>query len=358
MELRVPVNALDVEARITLERLTLDLSFHAEPGRTTVVVGPNGAGKTTLLRAIAGLIPVDDGMIVLDGSPLDDPRARAFVPAEERSVGYVFQRDALLPHLSATANVAFGLRARGMPRRRATSEARAALERFGLGYVADARPARLSGGQRQVVALARAVVTQPKVLLLDEPLSAIDAAARPALRRRLREVAVGDAAVRIIVTHDPTEALALADTIAVMEAGRIVQTGTPEGIAQRPRSRYVAELVGVNLLRGRASGDGVVLADGSLLATADPPPPGIVMAVVRPTAVALHRRQPEGSPRNVWMTSVEDVETAGSRVRVRLRAPAGLVAEVTPGAVADLGLAPGVDVYATVKATEVAVFEG
>jgi molybdate transport system ATP-binding protein len=347
---------LEAQARVTLSRLHLDISMRAEPDRTTVVVGPNGAGKTTLLRCIAGLTAIEEGRIRIGDVTLDDPARGTFVPPDRRDFGVVFQRDTLFAHMTALDNVAFGLRARGKSKRQAASAARAVLERLGAAAISGSRPGELSGGQRQLVALARAVAVDPRLLLLDEPLSAIDATARPTVRRTLRDMLAGDRRVRILVTHDPTEALALADTVVVMEEGRIVQTGTPGQIVRRPLSRYVAELVGVNLLRGRAERTRIALADGSRIAAADMPPAGEVLAIVRPAAVALHRREPEGSPRNVWRTTVDDLEGDASRVRVRLRAPAGLVAEVTPAAVGELGLAPGASVYATVKATDVAVY--
>ncbi|MGH9015695.1 MAG: ABC transporter ATP-binding protein, partial [Acidimicrobiia bacterium] len=209
----------------------------------------------------------------------------------------------------------------------------------------------------QRVALARALATQPRLLLLDEPLAALDATARAQTRRELRRHLASYDGVRVLVTHDPVEALALGDRIVVLEGGRVVQSGTPAEVRARPRSRYVADLVGVNLLRGHASGNDVTLATGSRLTAAERPPgPGEVLAVIHPHAVALHRRAPEGSPRNVWEATVEALDFEGDRTRVQLGGAIALVAEVTPAAVRELALEAGSPVWASVKATEVSVY--
>jgi molybdate transport system ATP-binding protein len=277
------------------------------------------------------------------------------VLAEQRPVGVVFQDYLLFPHLSALENVAFGLRSRGLARAEARRRAAGWLERVGLAGHAAARPSALSGGQAQRVALARALATEPRLLLLDEPLAALDASTRLETRRELRRHLAGYEGVRVVVTHDPLEAMALAERLVVMEDGHLVQAGSPEEISRRPRSRYVADLVGVNLLRGRAEGDRVVIGPGATLAV-----PGAgrgeVFAVVHPRAVALHRRPPEGTPRNVWAGTAEDLDLEGERVRVRVGGPLPIVAEVTPAAVADLALADGGPVWVSVKATEIRVY--
>jgi molybdate transport system ATP-binding protein len=301
------------------------------------------------------LVPLSGGRIVLDGEVLEDPAQELRVPPERRPVGVVFQDYLLFPHLSALENVAFGLRCRGMPRSQARDRARAWLERMGLASYMAARPRALSGGQAQRVALARALATDPRLLLLDEPTAALDAGAKVELRREIRRHLATFQGTRLLVTHDPLEAATLADRLVVLEGGRVVQSGTPVEVSERPRSQYVAELVGINLLRGRADGFRVVLASGGSLVVATQAR-GEVFAVVHPRAVALHARRPEGSARNVWHEKVVSLDLEGSRVRVRMDGEVPLVGEVTPAAVADLGLAEGEPVWASVKATEVNVY--
>jgi molybdate transport system ATP-binding protein len=344
---------LDASVRVRRGAFTLDAHLRVGAGEICALVGPNGAGKTTLLRVLAGLDAVDGGRVVLDGAPVDDPAAGVFVPAERRPVGMVFQDTLLFPHLDALDNVAFGLRARGAARRAARSEAARWLDRLGLAPRRTARPASLSGGEAQRVALARALVTRPVLLLLDEPLAALDVRYRAELRRGLRDALAGFPGARVIVTHDPIEALSLADRIVVLEAGTIVQEGPPADIVARPRSPFVAELVGVNLYRGVADGY-VVDVDGSTIAIATAHR-GPVFATIPPRAVVLHREAPSGTARNVWAGTVDGVERVGDRVRVHVAGPLPIVGEVTPAAVAALALRPGVAVWAAVKATEVDV---
>ncbi|HEY7624073.1 MAG TPA: ABC transporter ATP-binding protein, partial [Candidatus Limnocylindria bacterium] len=307
---------LQADVAVRLGALDLAVALRAEAGQTIAVLGPNGAGKTTLLRALAGLVPLQGGSIVLDDGVLDDVARGVHVPAERRPIGFVFQDYLLFPHLSAIENVAFGLRARGVPHAAAVARARDWLERLGVGAAASAKPRALSGGQAQRVALARALAIEPRLLLLDEPLAALDASARGLIRRDLKGHLASFPGSRVLVTHDPLEAMALADRLVILESGRIVQSGTAAEIAARPRSRYVADLVGVNLVRGRASG-GLIALEGATLHTADDTV-GEVFAVVHPRAVALHRRRPEGSPRNVWRGRAAALDFQGDRVRVRV----------------------------------------
>jgi molybdate transport system ATP-binding protein len=347
--------SLDAAVELRLGRLHLEVELTVGTGELVVLLGPNGAGKTTLLRALAGLVAPDRGRVVLDGAVLEDTGAGAWVPTERRPIGFVFQDYLLFPHLSAVENVAFGLRARGVGRAEARRRAAAWLDRVGLADHAAARPRALSGGQAQRVALARAMVGEPRLLLLDEPLAALDATTRTVLRRDLRRHLAAFDGTRLLVTHDPLEAVALADRLVVLEAGRVTQTGGPAEVSQRPRSRYVAELVGVNLYRGRADGGGVQLAGGGRLVAAGDHR-GEVFAAVHPHAVALHRRPPEGTPRNVLAGTADALDVVGDRVRVRVAGPVPIVAEVTPAAAAELRLADGGPVWASVKATEVTVY--
>jgi molybdate transport system ATP-binding protein len=347
--------SLQALVQLTLGSLHLDVEIEVASGELVVLLGPNGAGKTTLLRALAGLVPLDGGRVGLDGAVLDDVDARVRVPTERRPIGFVFQDYLLFPHLSALENVAFGLRARGVPKAAARRRAAAWLERVGLAEHARSRPRGLSGGQAQRVALARAMVADPRLLLLDEPLAALDAATRGEVRRDLRRHLASFDGTRLLVTHDPLEAMTMADRLVVLEHGRVTQTGTAAEVSGRPRSRYVAELVGVNLYRGKALGTTVELDGGGTLVAADEHY-GEVFAAVHPHAVALHRREPEGTPRNVWSGTAENLEVVGDRVRVRVGGQVPVVAEVTPAAASELGLADAGRVWASVKATEVRVY--
>jgi molybdate transport system ATP-binding protein len=348
---------VSLEARVTVElgALRLDAALDAEPGSTVVLLGPNGAGKTTLLRVLAGLRPLDAGHVTIDGEVLDDPLAGAWVPAERRPIGFVFQDNVLFPHLSALENVAFGLRAERVGRGEARRRALAWLERAGVARHAEARPRALSGGQAQRVALARALAPEPRVLLLDEPLAALDASARVETRRELRRHLAAHDGARVVVTHDPVDAMTLGDRVVVLEQGRVAQAGTITELRERPRSRYVADLVGVNLYRGLASRGRIRLGDaGELVAASDAN--GDVFAVVHPRAVALHRRPPEGTPRNVWSGTVDHLDVEGDRVRVIVAGAVPVTAEVTPASVSELALEAGMTVWASVKATEITVY--
>jgi len=343
---------------LALGDLDVDVDLAVADREVVALLGPNGAGKTTVLRAIAGLHPLDRGGIEVDGRALDDPATGVFVPTAERPIGVVFQDYLLFPRMSALENVAFGLRARGVPKAQARARAAGWLERVDLADHAAARPRALSGGQAQRVALARALATEPRVLLLDEPLAALDAGARLHVRAELRRHLASFGGARLIVTHDPVDAMVLADRLVVIERGRVTQTGTAADVTRHPRSRYVAELVGVNLLHGVAAGEHAVrLAGGAELVVADPLPGHDVAVALRPQAVALHRVQPEGSPRNTWPATVADLEADRDRVRVQLDGSILLVAEVTSAAVADLDLVPGAAVWASVKAVDLTAYE-
>jgi molybdate transport system ATP-binding protein len=347
--------SVDARVELTLGQLDLEVELTVATGELVVLLGPNGAGKTTLLRALAGLVALDAGRVVLDGEVLEDTDVAVRVPTERRPIGFVFQDYLLFPHLSALENVAFGLRARGVPKAEARRRAATWLERVGLADHARSRPRALSGGQAQRVALARAMVTDPRLLLLDEPLAAMDAASRRDLRRDLRRHLASFDGTRLLVTHDPLEAMTMADRLLVLEGGRVTQTGTPGEVSAQPRSRYVAELVGVNLFRGRAAGHTVRLAAGATLVVADHHD-GEVFAAVHPHAVAVHRHPPEGSPRNVLAGTAETLEAAGDRVRVQMAGAVPIVAEVTPAAAGELRLADGGPVWASIKATEITVY--
>ena len=345
---------LDAAFRLRLGPLDLDVALTAPSGAVTAVLGPNGAGKTTLLRAVAGSLAIESGSITLDGTVLDQPPGR-FVPQEQRRIGIVHQDHLLFPHLSALDNVAFGPRAQGHSRAEARARATDLLTRLGLADHAAVKPRSLSGGQAQRVALARALATDPAALLLDEPLAALDAGVRVEVRRDLRRFLADFAGPTLLVTHDPVDALALADHVVILEAGHISQAGTIAEVTARPRSRYVADLIGTNLVRGTAEGTTITTETGATLTTADAHQ-GPVFATIAPAAIALHRAEPEGSPRNRWRTTVHHLDLLGDRVRVGLGSPVDLVAEITPAARADLGMGEGDAVWASVKATEIEIY--
>jgi len=347
--------SLEARMRLGIGNFELDVDLKVEPGEVVAVLGPNGAGKTSILRGLAGLLPLDVGRVALDGVVLEEPAASVFVPSERRPIGMVFQDYLLFPHLTVVDNIAFGLRSRGTPRAAATATARQWLERVGLAAEAERKPGSLSGGQAQRVALARALASNPALLLLDEPMAALDASTRVELRRDLRRHLESFRGVRLLVTHDPVEAMAMADRLVILEHGRVLQSGTPAEVTQRPRSRYVADLVGVNLFRGRASNNVITIAGGgSLMATGATD--GEVFAVVHPRTVALYRTRPDGTPRNVWEGRAVDLDFEGDRVRVRLEGTPAIVAEVTPAAVRELSLDRGDPVWVAVKATEINVY--
>ncbi|MBF6202712.1 ABC transporter ATP-binding protein [Streptomyces gardneri] len=341
---------LDAHLRITRESFRLDICVTVAPGEVVALLGPNGAGKTTALRALAGLTPLTEGAIRLDDETWDAP-PKVFVPAERRRIGVVFQDYLLFSHLSALENVAFGLRARGHGRAAARARAAHWLERVGLTPQAAAEPRALSGGQAQRVALARALATDPALLLLDEPLAALDASTRLRVRSDLAHHLADYPGHTVLVTHDPLDAMVLADRLVIVEDGAVVQHGPPAEVARRPRSDYVANLVGLNLYRGTARDTTVHLADGGSFTVAEPGS-GPVHVAFAPTAVGLHPAPPAGSPRNTWPVTVAAIEQHAHTVRVRLDGAPPVLADVTPATVAELRLRPGLRLWAAVKATE------
>ncbi|MER7621025.1 ABC transporter permease [Streptomyces sp. NPDC126503] len=329
-----------------------ELTLDAAPGTTIAVVGPNGAGKTTLLRALLGLTPRARAALRLGD---DDVTA---LPPHRRQVAWVPQDGALFPHLSSLANTAYGLRARGVSRSEARREARRWLDRLGVGQLAHRRPGQLSGGQAQRVALARALAVRPRLLLLDEPLAALDQTTRAHVRHTLRTHLAGFGGVCLIVTHDPVEAVSLADRVLVLQDGRTLQDDSPAEVSRHPRSPWVARMLGRNAWPVTSGAEGLAVERGGLLVAAEPPPAGTrALAIIAPEAVAVHRERPGGSPRNVWPGTVREITVSGGRLRVLVTSDQvpPLVAEITPQAAAELGLAEGVPVWTGVKATEVTV---
>jgi molybdate transport system ATP-binding protein len=263
----------------------------------------------------------------------------------------VFQEYLLFPHLSTLDNVAFGPRRHGLDRRQARAHAARWLARVGLSGHAHDKPRQLSGGQAQRVALARALAVDPALLLLDEPLAALDAGTRLDTRAELQRHLAGQPGATLLVTHDPLDALVLAGRLIIIEGGRIVQEGDAASVTARPRTDYVARLVGLNLFRGLATGHAVRLAGGFTLTAADRLD-GDAFVVFPPAAVALHPRRPEGSPRNAWPAIITGIQRHGDYLRIQLAGPVVVAADVTPAAAAQLRLAPGQQVWAAVKAAE------
>ncbi len=356
------VTGLDVDAVVRRGGFHLDVRFAVAPGEVLGVLGPNGAGKSTLLRALAGLTELSEGNLTLDGAALDDVAAGVFVPPERRPVGLLFQNYRLFPHLSVRDNVAFGPRRQGAGRAAARGTASEWLTRLGLAELAERKPAQLSGGQAQRAALARALAIEPALLLLDEPLAALDAETRLSVRAQLRRHLADFGGPTLLVTHDPLEAMVMCSRLLVLEEGRIVQQGSPGEVARRPATRYVAKLVGLNLYAGSASGgSGAVTVSldggGTLVSASEAPVAGRVLVALAPTAIALHITEPrDSSYRNVWRGVVEGMELLTDRVRVSVAGHPDALVDITAAAVAELSLAEGTPVWLTAKATELDVY--
>jgi len=348
--------SLAVAGATTVGDFELDVDLAATPGEVLAVLGPNGAGKSTLLRVIAGLHTLRSGSVRLGERVLDDPAAGRFVEPQGRRVGVVFQDHRLFPHLRVVDNVAFGPRARGVGVADARAAATAWLSRLGLTDLARRHPRQLSGGQAQRVALARALASAPDALLLDEPLAALDVQTRAEVQGELREHLREFAGPTVLVTHDPIEALLLAQRIVVLERGRVVQVGTPAEITVRPLTPYVAKLVGMNLYEGRAAGDLISLDGGGSLVASDAPA-GRVLAALRPSAITVHTEEPHGSSaRNIWAASIAALAPLGDRIRVNAVGNLPATVDVTAAAVAELDLAPGRQVWLSAKATDVTAY--
>ncbi len=349
---------MTLSAKLALQLGTLDLEvdIDVKPGELLALLGPNGAGKSTVLRCLAGLTPIDAGRIAVDHTVVDEPATDTFVEPEDRPIGFVFQNYVLFETMTVLENVAYGLRARKTPKVEARRVAREWIDRVGLTEYADQRPRSLSGGQAQRAALARALATNPRLLLLDEPLAALDVGTRSSVRRDLRRHLATFEGMRILVTHDPVDAYALADRVAILDAGRIVQVGTLAEVTAHPRSRYVADLVGVNLVTGVVT-NGVLTTDtGAHVVIADALS-GRSFAVIRPHSISLVREPFAGSSaRNTWSGTIADIDRLGDRVRVGIDGQLPLVAEITVAALEALDLRPGDDIHATVKATDIEVY--
>ena len=349
---------MSLSAKVHVSRGTFELFVDLEvaDGEVVAVLGPNGSGKTTLVRTLAGLESIGSGLVSIDGVGVDDPARRIFVPPERRRCAVVFQDYALFSHMSVLHNVAFGPRSRGATKLESKRRAHEWLERVGLAGRGEDRTDQLSGGEAQRVALARALASDPRLVLLDEPMAALDVSARASVRSELRRHLSSFDGPSIIVTHDPLDAAAVADRLVIIENGLVVQHGTLREVTSRPRTPYVAELMGVNLVRGHMDATILITLDGATLQTTSERQ-GDVFAVIAPRDVALYTSAPGGSPRNAWPSRVANIHHLGGRVRVLLDAPLRIAAEITEGAIDEFALVEGSPVWASVKATQIDVYE-
>jgi molybdate transport system ATP-binding protein len=346
--------SLVADVQVEQGSFRLDARVDVQDGEVLCLLGPNGAGKTTLLRTLAGALVPRSGRIALAGRVLTDTADRIRLPMHERRVSVMYQDYLLFDHLTVLENVAFGQRARGLPKGAARATAQVWIDRLGLAAVAGRRPTSLSSGQRQRTALARTLAADPDLLLLDEPLAALDATSRDDIRVDLRQHLRATGKPTILVTHDAVEAMLLADRLLVLEDGEVTHVGTPADVAENPRTPYVAGLLGLNLLTGNAERGSVTLTGGGSLEAADRVTSGPVVLLVPPAAVVVHlERPPAGSPRNVWPATVARIEVSGERVRLRCEGSPPMLVDITPAALADLQLMPGTRVWLSVKASAV-----
>ncbi|GAC1372734.1 MAG: ATP-binding cassette domain-containing protein [Pseudarthrobacter sp.] len=344
-----------------VEQRGFDVSLSIGPAETVAVMGANGAGKSTLLNVIAGLVHPDSGRAELDGKILFDLTAGhgTWTAPHRRGTALLAQEPLLFPHLNVLDNVAFGPRSAGVSREAARKSAEHWLAEVEATHLQGRRPAELSGGQAQRVAVARALAADPGLLLLDEPMAALDIHAAPLLRRLLKRVLAGRRA--IIISHDVLDALMLADRVVILEDGRISEEGPTREVLQRPRSRFAAGLAGLNFLTGQITEHGLEAGTLELHGQHHDVPgplpagqPGV--AVFPPSAVSVFLSEAHGSPRNAFPVTITDLEPHGDQVRVRAGEGGRLSADITPAAAADLGLTPGMQVYFVIKAGAVAIY--
>ena len=400
-------DVLTANLQLTRGSFALDVKLALAPGEVLALLGPNGSGKSTVLELLAGLTTPDSGTVTLDGAVLT--AAGRFVAPEKRAIGLLGQEPLLFPHLSARNNIAFALRVGDahLHAAEARDQADRWLDRVGLAGFGGSKPGALSGGQQQRVALARALAAGPRVLLLDEPMAALDAETAPLMRQLIREQLADTGTSAIIVTHDIVDAVVLADRVAVLHDGALIDVGTTAAVLAAPRNPFVAALAGVNLVVGTTQNGRVVAPDGrifwvrpadaAVLTFAGPTPPaaeasagpataagpatpagpaiGIpaspvlaaaltssepnapAAAVFRPASVVVQTERPRhASPRNVWSARVTGIEPGSGGVRLRTSGDPEVIAELTPAAVADLGLQLGSTVWLSVKATEVSAY--
>ncbi len=343
-------NFLDAQLGVARPGFGLHMSLRIAPGEVVALLGPNGAGKTTALRALAGLQPLSHGHIRIGDNALEDIETGRYVETHRRPIGVVFQDYLLFPHLNVLDNVAFGLRRSGIGKPEARARARTWLERVELSEYAHRKPRALSGGQAQKVALARALALDPELLLLDEPMAALDAGTRLHTRTLLHSHLANHRGATLLVTHDPLDALMLADRLVILENGTVVQVGDAATITAKPKTEYVAHLVGLNLYMGTAEERHVSI--NGIEFTVDSALTGAVYVAFAPQAVAIYTTRPHGSPRNTWEATVTGISRHGDNLRLALSGPIDASADITPAAAAELSLDTGSRVWAAVKASE------
>lgn len=349
----------DLSVRARLPQRDVDVDITVAGGEVLAVLGPNGAGKSTLLQMIAGLLQPETARITLGDTVLTDTAAKTFIPPHGRGIAMLSQQAMLFPHMTAETNVAYAPRCRGLSRSAAREQARHWLTAVDAMELAARRPMELSGGQAQRIAVARALAAEPRLLLLDEPMAALDVTAAPAMRRLLRTVLREAGRTAIIVTHDLLDALALADTVVVIEGGRVMESGNVREVLSSPRSDFAARIAGVNLVAGVASEPGLLrTAWGQTISGLGDLEVGSAgVALFRPATVAVHLSAPHASPRNIFQVQIAELDIHGSTVRVRgAEQPdggTGLAADITPAAAAELDLEVGQRVYFVMKTQEV-----
>ena len=351
------MNPDGLHARLSIRRsdgFSLDADVAVENGSTLALIGPNGAGKSTVVAAVAGLIRIDSGAVRLNDVVFDDPESRVFVEPKDRRIGVMFQDGILFPHLSVRDNIGFGLRSRGIDRDEIEMTVDGWLDRLELRSLADRKPAEISGGEARRVSLARAIVNEPDLLILDEPLESLDVSTRSHVRSLIGRYLDEYKGPTLLIAHDPTEAMLLGDDLMILENGSVTHAGPPDFIRMHPKTQYAADVAGLNLAIGDAA-NGVVTIGSHRLMIPDGAQTGRVAVTFHPRTVALHGLQPEGSARNTWMTHITNMEALGSAVRIETGAPMPITAEVTPSAVTSLGLGVGSRVWVSIKATELGV---
>ncbi|MFT8396719.1 sulfate/molybdate ABC transporter ATP-binding protein [Propionibacterium sp.] len=354
---------MSLKFHAVLAQRGFDVEMEIGEGERVAVLGHNGSGKSTMMNILAGTLRPDSGKAVLDGTTLFDlgSEHHQWLPPHQRGISLLAQEALLFPHLNVRDNVAFGPRVSGTSKKEANQRAEHWLDEVGVAQFAQRRPSQLSGGQAQRVAIARALAAEPKLLLLDEPMAALDVAVAPTLRRVLRRVLEGRAAM--VVTHDLLDALLLSERIIVLEQGHVAESGPTDKVLQHPKTRFTARIAGLNLVRGSYLNGGVDQSadlriegnqqEGAELVDGEP-----AAAVFSPSAVTISTSAPQGSARNVLPATIAELEPTGEMVRVRGDDHHGhfLSADVTMISVADLDLYPGKEVFYSVKAASVTLY--
>lgn len=349
---------LEADLRLSIGGRALEANISAAPGDVVAVIGRNGAGKTTILRALAGLHPLEAGRVAFDGEVWDSPSENIYIPTERRGIGMLFQENYLFSNMSVLENVTFGLRARKVASSEARRRALELLERLNLESLASRPASELSGGESRRVAFARTFITNPKLLLLDEPLAPADAGSKPVIRRELQAGLGAPGCICILVTHDPADALTLANRLIVVDGGRVVQSGGVDAVLRHPKTDFTADFANINIYKGTAVGGIITIENGETIVAASGE--GNVIVAIPASAVAVHHHPPQGSPRNAWPGVITHIETHTDRVRLHIEGKPNIGkfnirADVTAASVRSMDLRPSKSIWVSVKATEVSV---